>query len=82
MPTMQTLQYQVVLKTEDGFEPLEVMKLVVTPRLGEHITLTFADGKAHAYEVIAVMHPDKPATTAAEIIVKYIDTDLNFRLSL
>ena len=79
---MQSLDYLVISKTDDGeFDQLGTFKFVLTPRVGEHITVEFANG-AHAFKVIAVLHPEKPASTAAELIVKYVDTDVKFRLSL
>jgi hypothetical protein len=40
------------------------------------------DGKGQAYEVITVMHPIDPATTAGDLLLKHVGTDVAVRMRL
>jgi hypothetical protein len=55
----------------------------LAPRLREHITLIDEDGIAQVYQVIAVIHPDKPSSsTVGDLIVRHNDDDATFRATL
>lgn len=78
-------KHMVVLKHADGrFEQLGegVYEFEVPPRQGEYIIIDDENHIGQAYQIVAVLHPDIPTYTATELIVKYIDTDVNLRVSL
>ena len=53
------------------WEGMGTTKFRVMPRMGENVVLDI-DGVGHIYKVVAVHHPDQPATCAADIYIVHI----------
>ena len=61
---------------------LGLQKFRVPPREGDFIGVEDAANIAQVYQVVALLHPLEPTSTAGELIVKYFGTDVAFRKKL
>lgn len=44
----------------------------VAPQKADYITFDDDNGTSHLYQVVAVFHPAKPASTAGDLYLKYL----------
>ena len=51
----------------------------VPPHVGHFITMNDDSGIGKAYEVVAVLHPMEPGSTAGDLIVRYLGTQSELR---
>ena len=61
---------------------LGTCKFRMAPRMGEVVTPNDEKGIYQAYRVLSLVHPLEALDTAGDLILEYIGTDLDFRMSL
>ena len=77
------IEFMVMEKKADGeWEGLGRQSFRIAPRIGEYIDLNDEEGIGQTYEVIAVMHPMQPASTAGDLIIRHLGTGTDFRKNL
>jgi hypothetical protein len=78
-----SIEFMVMVKDAQGkFTGLGRHSFVVAPRTGEIVGFDDDKGIGQAYRVKAVMHPLQPTTTAGDLILEHLGTDLEFRQKL
>lgn len=75
----QLFEFLVVDVTDDPPRGWGMRSFRLPPARGDIITRNDDNGIGQAYEVIAVMHPDKPTSTSGELIVRHLGTDSEIR---
>lgn len=69
-------------KADGGWEGMGEREFAAVPQVGHFVTADDGDGVGQAYEVVAVIHPLNPATSAGDMILKYVSTDIELRQRL
>ena len=57
-------------------------KFRTAPHVGHVITMNDPNGIGQAYEVVAVIHPLEPTSTAGDLVLRHIGTNVDFHGSL
>jgi len=74
------IKFLVMEKKADGlWDGLGVHRFAIPPRTGEFVAFNDGNGKGQVYRVKAVMHPIDPTGNAGDLILEYVNTDLEFR---
>ena len=63
-------------------EGLGARKFQVLPVKGDFVTVDDNGGIGQAFEVIAIIHPLEEASTAGDLILRHVGTDLELRKRL
>jgi len=78
-----SLAFMVMVKSATGETTgLGSHTFAVAPRTGEYVTMSDEKGIGQAYRVKAVIHPAETTTTAGDLILEHIGTDVELRKSL
>ena len=66
-------------KAEGGWEGMGQREFAAVPQVGHFVTTNDEAGVGQAYEVVAVIHPLDPASSAGDLLLKHVSTDVELR---
>jgi hypothetical protein len=74
------VEFMVMVRNSNGnVDGLGRHSFRIAPRIGEYVTVDDKTGNGQAYKVKAVVHPLNPTSTAGDLVLEHIGTDLEMR---